>query len=236
MRLIGHLSACLLLAGWAAPGLAEPSKEEDAEQAAADGEAVLEYVKANELGETWHGQPTRLDTEEIRKAYPGYRVYHTFAAPPVRRFGGAAPSPQEVERDRKAEAEYQKQSLRMAFLVKDGKPTALTDAADYNTGLMPIKSDDDAKIAAAAILSLRPIRQFAVPPARVETGAVKISKTEKGWTGTTVVKHDMQFRGSWSGAGTVAIDADGKVTAVAHSLTHAPYKGPLPPSAPPRSK
>ena len=231
MRLTGLLAAGLLLTGWAAPGRAEPSKEE-----VADGEAILAYVKANKLDDKWHGPPTRLDTEEIRKAYPGCRAYHTFVAPPVRRFGGAAPSPAEVERDRRAAADYQKQSLRMAFLVKDGKLTALKDAADYNTGLMPIKGDDDAKTAAAAILSLRPLQQFAVPPARVEADAVKIAKTDKGWTGTLPVKQDLQFRGSWAGAGTVVFDADGKVTEVAHALKHMPYLGPLPPSAPPRGK
>ena len=98
MRHIGHLAAGLFLTVWAASVRAEPTKEE-----AADGKVILAYVKDNKLDETWHGQPTRLDTEEIRKAYPGYRAYHTFAAPPVRRIGGAAPSHQELERDRRAE-------------------------------------------------------------------------------------------------------------------------------------
>lgn len=205
----------LLFAGAASAA----DKEADAKQAKADLAAFKEYLGKNKLTR-WQGDPTRLDSEELRAAYPKRRLYFTFAAPPLP--PGAA-LPDLIEAHKRRMAEWQeKQSLRLVVLIDDdGKVAPLSKPEDFSAGLMPVKGEADAKTAAAAILSVANVEQVA--PTAVSAKEVNVTKGEKGWTCT--VSKKMAFDGS------VTFDADGKCTKVEKRMN---YIMPLPPSAPPR--
>lgn len=194
------LSVCLIVAGAssAAP-LPFVDKETEAKQTAADIEAFRAFLKANKLDGRWQREPTRLDSEEIRKAYGARRAYFTFQPEPV--IGGAPKAHETIAAIREA---YQPHSLRITVFISNGKVTALKNPEDYNAGLMPVKTDEDARIAAAAILSLPDAG--IVSPGRVEAREVTVGKSDKGWT--CVVNRPKGIRGY------VSFDSNGKCTAV----------------------
>jgi hypothetical protein len=194
------LSLCLCFVGAAsAAPLPFNDKETEAKQTAADVAAFKDYLKANKLDDRWQRDPTRLDSEEIRKAYGGRRAYFTFQAEPV--IGGRPQADTTLAAIRKA---YHLHSLRITVFIVNGKVTALKTPEDFNAGLMPIKTDDDARIAAAAILSLPD--GGLLPPGRVEAKEVAVGKGDKGWTCT--VNRPQGIRGF------VNFDSNGKCVAV----------------------
>src|SRR5262245_17030884 len=61
-----------------------PDEEETKnKQTKADIAAFQDFLMKNKLDKQWQGDPARVDSEEIRKAYGKRRVYYTFAAPPL---------------------------------------------------------------------------------------------------------------------------------------------------------
>jgi hypothetical protein len=195
------LPMCLLIVGTAgAAPLPFVDKETEAKQTAADVAAFKKYLKASKLDDRWQRDPTRLDSEEIRKAYGARRAYFTFQPEPV--IGGAAPKTREMIAAI-VEA-YRPHSLRITVFIVNGKVTALKGPKDYNVGLMPIKKDDDARIAAAAILSLPDAG--IVPPGRVEAREITVGKNDKGWI--CVVNRPNGFTGH------VRFDVNGKCVAI----------------------
>jgi hypothetical protein len=181
----------------------------------ADVTAFRDHLVRNQLNVRWEGEPTaQLDSEEIRRAYGDRRFYFTFKAPPLP--PGAA-WPDLIERHKQAMAEYQKHSLRITVGI-DNEQRAVTfqTAQDFNTGLMPVKSDDDARIAAAAILSL--IGNDQVHPAVIGAREVSVTGTQFGWT--CRVK---QTKGI---DGTVVFDPSGHCTSASKRLNYVP---PVPP-------
>jgi hypothetical protein len=102
-------------------------------------------------------------------------------------------------------AEYRKNSLSIAVRIKDGKVTALKKPADFNTGLMPIKTDDDARTAAAAIVSLQPAGELG--PQRIEAKDVQVPR-DKGWT--CICRVGAVF----GGEARVTFDNEGRCTSV----------------------
>jgi hypothetical protein len=205
----------------------EPAREDAAAQARADNAAFRAFLKENKLADTWQkGDPIRLDTEAVRKAYSPYRAYYTFGAMPL---GGGAYNPQTQKAFQEALAEYRKNSLSIAVLIKDGKVTVLSKPADFNTGLLPIKTDEDARTAAAAILSLSPAGELG--PQRVEAKNVKVTH-DKGWICTSRVG-----TGIVGGEARVTFDEEGRCTSVTMPrlmLPRPPAAAPPRPTPPPR--
>jgi len=206
--------ALLLLSG----PLSAADKEPDA-QTKADCAAFQKYLETNKL-DRWKGDPFALASDALKTAYPNRRFYYTFEMPPL---PSGAFQPELAERFRRQAEEYQKtRSLRLVVAIDaDGTVTRYQSASDFNTGLMAVKSDDDARTAAAAVLALAGCDQ--VRPGAVEAKEVAVKKDDKGWTCT--VSRRMAFDGE------VKFDAGGKVTAVAKRMN---YIMPLPPSAPPQ--
>jgi hypothetical protein len=182
----------------------EPSKDDAAAQARADRAAFRAFLKENKLDGIWQrGDPIPMDTEAVRKAYGPYRAYCTFGSLPL---GGGAFSPERQKAYQQALAEYRKNSLSIAVLIKDGKVTALKKPADFNTGLMPVKTDEDARTAAAAIVSLLPAGELG--PQRIDPRNVKVTR-DKGWTCTCRVG-----AGFFGGEARVTFDDEGRCTSV----------------------
>jgi hypothetical protein len=89
----------------------------------------------------------------------------------------------------------------------------LYEAEDYNQGLMRVTTDDDARICAAAILSL--YSSDRVGTEIVTAKEVTVTRSENGWSCS--VFRENAFRGA------VVFDKDGKLV----SMTKA-YAGPMP--------
>jgi hypothetical protein len=179
-----------------------------------------QYLEKNHKGKKWQTGPARLDSKEIQKAYPDQRFYYVFSSPPLP--PGAA-LPELIERHRRAMEEYTKDYISVTVAVdRDGVRPLTGKTGDLAKGLMAVKSEDDARTAAAAVLSVCPEGGRAVGPGVMPPEAVKVEKADKGWTCTA----RRQFL-----TGTVTFDADGKLTGVRRQSMV-----PLPPSAPPRPR
>ena len=185
--------------------------------AGADGagaQAAQGFIAANRLDERWQGDPLRqLDSAELRAAYPRQEFYFTFKAPPL---PPGAPMPELIEKHKAAMAEYKKHSLRMTMGVDAAQNVAaFQSAADFNHGLMPVKNENDAKIAAAAILSL--IGNDDVYPEIVGADKITVTAGPSGWT--CALKQARGFDG------TVVFGVNGSVVSAAKTLNYVP---PLP--------
>lgn len=180
----------------------------------ADLAAFHDHLVKNRMTAQWDGEPTRIESEEIRRAYGDRRFYFTFKAAPL---PPGAQLPQLIERYNQAMQEYQKHSLRITVGI-DSKQRAATfrTAQDFNVGLMPVKTDDDARIAAAAILAL--MGDDRVYPSPVRAQEVSVSRTQSGWT--CLVTRPRGFDGK------VTFDANGHCTSATKRLNYSP---PLPP-------
>lgn len=173
-----------------------------------------DHLVKNQLATHWAGTPTRIESEEIRRAYGDRRFYFTFKAPPL---PPGAQLPRLIERYNQAMQEYQKHSLRITVGI-DSKQRADTfrTAQDFNLGLMPVETDDDARIAAAAILSL--IGNDHVHPGVISAQEVSVTRTESGWT--CLVTRQRAFDGK------VIFDSSGRCTGANKNLNYIP---PMPP-------
>ena len=181
---------------------------------AADSAAFHSFLTARGVHAQWEGDPMALDSAELRTAYPNRRFYFTFKAPPLP--PGAA-WPDLIEKHKRAMEEYQKHSLRMTVGVDNAEQAmAFQNADDFNVGLMRIKSDADAKVAAAAILSL--IGNDQVHPGVISAGEVSVMGTNFGWRCRV-----QQARGI---DGTVVFDPGGKCISANKKLNYVP---PVPP-------
>jgi hypothetical protein len=177
--------------------------------------ALQDYLAKSHAKKKWQSGPTVLDTPELQKAYPGRRfvfVYSTTPLPP----GANLPDVQRIYREQVADirANYIALSAAAMKAGDEWKVTPYAKAKDFNQGLIKIAGVEDARLAAAAILSLYPVDQVA--PRRVDVKAVTVMKTEKGWTCQAMVP--MAFQG------TVTFNAQGECEAVSKS-----YAGPYPP-------
>jgi hypothetical protein len=186
--------------------------------AAASSQADLavfhDHLVKNQLASRWDGTPTRIDSGEIRRAYGDRRFYFTFQEAPL---PPGAPLPDLLEMHKREMQEYQKHSLRITVGI-DNKQHADTfrTAQDFNVGLMSVKTDDDARIAAAAILSL--IGNDRVYPAVINAREVSVTRTQSGWT--CLVTRPRGFDGK------VIFDSSGHCTSATKNLNYVP---PVPP-------
>ena len=203
------LSGTMILGAGLSALLAGPS---DLSQA--DAATFHDHLVRNQLHTRWEGPPSRIDSEEIRRAYGARRFYFTFKAPPL---PPGAQLPKLIERYNQAMQEHQKHALRITVGI-DARQHADTfrTPQDFNLGLMPVKTDDDARIAAAAILSL--IGNDQVYPAVVSAREVKVTQTQTGWT--CLVTRTREFDGK------VEFDSSGQCTIAIKQLNYVP---PVPP-------
>lgn len=204
------LTGAMALGAGAGILTADPAKISQADMA-----AFHDHLLQNQLDLRWDGEPTaQLDSAEIRRAYGDRRFYFTFKAPPLP--PGAA-WPDVIERHRQAMAKYVKHSLRITVGI-DNEQRAVTfqSAQDFNTGLIPVKTDDDARIAAAAILSL--IGNDQVHPSVISAREVSVTGTRFGWRCRV-----SQAKGI---DGSVVFDPSGRCTSATKNLNYVP---PVPP-------
>ena len=182
------------------------------DQAKADVTAFRAYLEKQQPAKRWQSGPTVLDSDEIRKAYGKRRFCFVFSSPPL---PPGANLPELIEAYRQRSVEFQKNftSLSVAFDEKDAI-APLTKPQDYNVGLMKVQTDEQARIAGAAILSLHGSDR--VGPGVVAAKEVMVTKSAKGWNCT--VQRQNAF------IGTVVFDAGGTCTSIAKS-----YAGPVPP-------
>jgi hypothetical protein len=173
-----------------------------------------DYLVMKQLTTVWDGEPTRIDSEEIRHAYGDQRFYFTFKAPPP---PPGALMPDVIARYEAKMKEYQKHSLRITVGI-NGKNRAASfrTSQDFNAGLMAVKTDDDARIAAAAILSL--MGDERVYPGAIDAREVSVTRIQTGWT--CFVTRTKGFDGK------VIFDSDGHCTSATKALNYAP---PVPP-------
>ena len=181
---------------------------------AADAQAFRETLAAKGLTEQWSGEPQALSSDALSKAYPGTRFFYTFKPRPL---PPGAPMPELIAEYKAKMEEYRKDSLRIAVGIKqNGTAVAYQTAKDFNVGLVAVKSEESARTAAAAILSLMDGDQIAPAPVPVED--VKVEKTENGWSCRVAQTGGI--------AGRVFFDEKGQVTQVAKGLNFTP---PTPP-------
>jgi hypothetical protein len=125
--------------------------------------------------------------------------------------------PDVIKRHKEAMAEYEKHSLRITVGIdKEQRADTFQTAQDFNNGLTPVKTDEDARIAAAAILSL--IGNDQVHPQVINASEVRVTGTRFGWT-----CHVTQAKGI---DGTVVFDPSGRCTSATKILNYVP---PVPP-------
>ena len=169
------------------------------------------YLEENKPGKKWQTGPARMDSEEIRKAFGKARFYYVFSSPPM---PPGADLPELHEEFARKMEEHQKQFVSLTMRVDEqGRMTPIYKAEDYNQGLMQVTTDDDARICAAALLSL--YCSDIVRPEIVTAKEVAVTRSEKGWSCSVV--RENAFRGE------VVFDKDGKCV----SMTKV-YAGPLP--------
>ena len=185
--------------------------QDEQTQTAADLTKFQSYLEENKPGKKWQTGPARMDSEEIRRAYGKVRFYSVHSSPPL---PPGAPLPELLKEYELKMDEYQKQFVSLTVGIDEQERiTSFYEAEDYNQGLMRVTTDDDARICAAAILSL--YGSGRVGPKIVTAKEVTVTRSENGWSCSMF--RENAFRGE------VVFDKDGKCV----SMTKV-YAGPLP--------
>jgi hypothetical protein len=188
-----------------------PGRSAQNEQIRADLTRFRNYMEEVKPGKKWQSGPTPMDSEEIRRAYSNARFYSVYSSPPL---PPGAPLPELLEGFKQKMDEYQKQFISLTIKIDaQERMTPLYEAEDYNQGLMRVTTDEDARISAAAILSL--YGSDRVGPGIVTAKEVTVTRNEKGWLCS--VFRENAF---W---GEVVFDNDGKCVSMKKV-----YAGPLP--------
>jgi hypothetical protein len=175
-------------------------------------DAFRAYLKKTYPDKKWQQGPSRLDSPALRAAYRGQRFYYVYSSPPLTP-GANIESVQDAHR-RQVE-DIRNHYISIAVRVDGtGQVMPLRNPPDYNGGLIKVTSEDDARTAAAAILSLQ--RCDHVTPAAVDARDIVVTRADKGWSCECECKGFFQ--------GTVSFDRDSKCTGISKA-----YAGPLPP-------
>jgi len=181
-------------------------------QTMADLAKFQSYLEENKPGKKWQTGPARMDSEEIRTAFGKARFYYVFSSPPL---PPGAPLPELLEEHARKMVEYQEQFISLTMRIdEEGKITPLHEEEDYNLGMMRVTTDEDAKICAAAILSMYSSDER-VGPGIVAAKEVTVTRTDNGWSCS--VHRENAFEGE------VIFDKDGKLVSATKT-----YAGPLP--------
>ena len=180
-------------------------------QIAADLTRFRNYMEEVKPGKKWQSGPTHMDSGEIRRAYGNARFYSVYSSPPL---PPGAPLPELLEAYKQKMDEHQKQFISMTIRIDEQETMApLYEAEDYIQGLMRVTNDDDARVCAAAVLSL--YGSDRVGPGIVAAKEVTVTRSENGWSCS--VFRENAFRGE------VVFDRDGKCVSMKKV-----YAGPLP--------
>ena len=180
--------------------------------------AFKQYLEKNFKDRKWQTGPAQLESRELQKAYPDQRFFYVYSAPPL---PPGAFLPELVERHRKASEEFRKNYISLAVAIgKDGIRPLANNKESLGKGLIALNSEEDAKVAAAAVLSLYIESGYTQAPKALPASSVKVTKSDKGWT-CQVQQPMLQ--------GNVTFDAEGKLATLSKS-SHIP----LPPGARPR--
>jgi len=187
-------------------------KNAQADQNGADLTKVRNYMEEFKPGKKWQTGPTPMDSAEIRQAFEKQRFYYVFSSPPLP--PGADLPELHVEFAQKME-EHQKHFISLTMRIdEEGRMTPIYKADDYNLGMMRVTTNDDARICAAAILSL--YCSDSVRPEIVTAKEVAVTRSENGWS-CSVLRENV-FRGE------VVFDKDGKCVSMTKE-----YEGSVPP-------
>jgi hypothetical protein len=194
---------CVALSGCTSKGIVP-------DQANKDLHDVQAYFERNHPGKKWESGPTVIDTEEIRTAYGQRRFYFVFSAPPTLPGRGVILSEEEAKLElegfQQALAKFDRERLSVTVGIDDsGKVTLYQKAEDFNQGLMQVRSDQDAKVAAAAIFSLFVSDEYGQQS--VTAKEVDCSPQQPGWN-CGVKGHNKNWKGN------VLFDAAGKCISV----------------------
>ena len=183
-----------------------------AEQTGADLTRFRNYLEEIKPGKKWQTGPALMDSAEIRKAYEKQRFYYVFSSPPT---PPGAPLDELLEEYEKQKEVYQKQFISLVVRIDEqGSITPLHEEEDYNQGMMQITTDEDAKICAAAILSMYS-SDDRVGPGIVTAKEVTVTRSENGWSCSVFRENAFQ--------GAVLFDKNGKCVSATKT-----YLGPLP--------
>ncbi len=181
------------------------------EQLRADLARFQNYMEEVKPGKKWQSGPMHMDSAEIRRAYGQARFYSVYSSPPM---PPGAPLPELLQEYELRMEAYQKEFISLTVRIDEQESVAsLYAAEDYNQGLMRVTTDDDARIVAAAVLSVYCAER--VGPGIVSAKEVNVTRTENGWSCS--VFRENAFRGE------VVFDKDGKVVSMKKE-----YAGPLP--------
>ena len=183
------------------------------EQIKADLAKFRNYLEEIKPGKKWQTGPALMDSEEIRKAYYGkLRFYNVFSSPPM---PPGAPLRELLDEYEKMMEVYQKQFISLTISVDEqGKITPLHEEEDYNLGMMRVTTDEDARICAAAVLSMYS-SDPRVGPGIVTAKEFTVTRSEKGWSCSVLRENAFQ--------GEVLFDSDGKLVSATKT-----YLGPMP--------
>src|SRR5215813_5391080 len=215
MMQLGLYGAACVIALMLNFGIATRTDGKNAEnqqtQTAADLTRFRNYMEEVKPGKKWQSGPTPMDSEEIRRACGNARFYSVYSSPPM---PPGARLPELVEEYERKMDVYKKEFVSLTIRIDEQERiTPLYEAEDYNQVLMRVTTDDDARICAAAILSL--YGSDLVGPGIVAAKEVTVTRSENGWSCS--VFRENAFRGA------VVFDKDGKCV----SMTKV-YIGPLP--------
>jgi len=166
----------LTLAAALLPILAAPAADDEAARTKEGLDAFQAYLKKEHPDKKWQQEPTRLDSAALRTAYGNQRLYVVYSSPPLPP-GANIKSVQEAYRRQVEDIRTNHVSLAVRVDEK-GQVMPLVKPQDYNVGLMKIAGDEDARTAAAAILSLH--RCDHVAPAAVDPKDVRRHQERQG--------------------------------------------------------
>ena len=203
------LSGCALIKPIVPAGPAASAAKNSPEASRIELAAVLRYLAEKHPGETWQSGPDQLDSSALRLAYPEHRFYTVASPRPLP--GGAKPLPAGPRNNTAGP----KPRWILSLCIRLGPKHQIEEfrnPADYNRGLIAIRSDEDARQAAAAILSTLDGLYFG--PATVDPAAVLVNKSPGGW----VCRMQTNKK-----AGRVVFDSEGKCISATMR-----YAGPFP--------
>jgi hypothetical protein len=166
----------------------------DPDQAAKDVAAVQKFLAAGFAGKTWQQGPTPMQNAALDKAFPDVRFYYVFSSQ----------DPPKADR------------ISVMMRVQDDGTVAQVSGPDsMNQGLMKVAGTADAKIAAAAIMSLT----FGPSgPVSISSGDVPVARMNGGWYCLATPGP----AGNKKEALEVIFDAGGRCISVAHRVTGRP--------------
>jgi hypothetical protein len=164
-------------------------------------EPVRDFLAKTYPGKKWQTGPTQLTSDEIKKAYGEKLSFaFVFSSPPL---PPGAKLPDLIKAYQDKLTDYQQNYISVSLRIDAaGKMMPLKKTSDYAEGLMAAKTDEDRKIAAAAVLSL--YHSGRAGPAAIKAGEVQVTKDGNGWACTVTRQNNF--------SGTVHFNADGQVT------------------------